>query len=412
MGRNELFITIPNLFRCPISLDVMKSPVSLCTGVTYDRSSIQHWLESGHDTCPATMQVLSTKDFIPNLTLHRLINLWDQSSTRRLDSGFSSPASTSISEQEVRLWIEDIKNRRVESMRKILEFLKFSEENRRFLVKFEGFMEAIVGVLSSEGVEIQFLELTVGILDLISLQKGMKEKLQRLISNSNENCLSSLVSIIRNGNSKSKTEGIRVMESILLNNESKRFIAETHNLSPVLLRLLQTENTPALSDAVLSLLTCLTISRKIKIEMVKLGVVEVLTKMMWSEKASVSSIEKSLKLLSAVSRCRDGQAAISEEPNCVIGIVERVMKVSKRATEDAVMVLWSMCCLLRDKKVQEMVVKRNGLTKVLLVMQSEGEGNVKMMCSELVKVLTLSAGWKDGSTVMSYDTKTTHIMPC
>ncbi|KAJ6337259.1 hypothetical protein OIU76_007024 [Salix suchowensis] len=84
MGRDELCIAVPSLFRCPISLDLMKSPVSLCTGVTYDRSSIQHWLDSGHDTCPATMQVLSSKDFVPNLTLHRLINLWDLQSPHQV----------------------------------------------------------------------------------------------------------------------------------------------------------------------------------------------------------------------------------------------------------------------------------------------------------------------------------------
>lgn len=92
MVRQELYIAVPNLFRCPISLDVMKSPVSLCTGVTYDRSSIQHWLESGHDTCPATMQILSTKEFVPNLTLHRLIAHWSHQLT--------------VPEQEVRVWID------------------------------------------------------------------------------------------------------------------------------------------------------------------------------------------------------------------------------------------------------------------------------------------------------------------
>ncbi|WCJ43396.1 U-box domain-containing protein 29 [Euphorbia peplus] len=396
MGRNDLYITVPNLFRCPISLDVMKSPVSLCTGVTYDRSSIQHWLDSGHDTCPATMQVLITKDFVPNLTLHRLINLWDQ----------PSPPSKRVSDQQVRRWIQEISQE--DSMRKILEFLECSEENIRFLVKFEGFLEAVVGVLGGDNVEIQILELTVGILDLISSLKGTKEILRRLVSSiSDAKCLSSLISIISNGNSstKSKSEAVRVMETITINNESKRFVAETQNLIPILLRLLKTETSSP--DAVLSLLTSLTITRAIKIQLVQLGLIEVLTKTLSSKNATVSSIETSLKLLSAVSTCRGGREAIREDPNCVGSIVERVMKVSKTATGDAVMVLWSLCCLFGDKKVQEMVVKKNGLTKVLLVMQSEeGEGNVKMMCAELVKVL------KNGVTLTSYDTRTTHIMPC
>ncbi|KAG0483548.1 hypothetical protein HPP92_011632 [Vanilla planifolia] len=69
----------PSFFLCPISLEVMRSPVSLCTGITYDRSSIQRWLDSGNNICPATMQPLLSTDLVPNLTLRRLINIWSSS---------------------------------------------------------------------------------------------------------------------------------------------------------------------------------------------------------------------------------------------------------------------------------------------------------------------------------------------
>lgn len=71
-----LEVKIPSFFRCPISLDVMRSPVSLCTGVTYDRASIQQWLDSGNTTCPATMLPLPSTDLVPNLTLRSLIAHW------------------------------------------------------------------------------------------------------------------------------------------------------------------------------------------------------------------------------------------------------------------------------------------------------------------------------------------------
>lgn len=74
-----LEVKIPSFFRCPISLDVMRSPVSLCTGVTYDRASIQRWLDSGHTTCPATMLPLPSTDLVPNLTLRSLIAHWSAS---------------------------------------------------------------------------------------------------------------------------------------------------------------------------------------------------------------------------------------------------------------------------------------------------------------------------------------------
>ncbi|WJX88643.1 hypothetical protein P8452_70711 [Trifolium repens] len=44
----------PEDFRCPISLELMTEPVTVSTGQTYDRVSIQKWLKSGNTTCPKT----------------------------------------------------------------------------------------------------------------------------------------------------------------------------------------------------------------------------------------------------------------------------------------------------------------------------------------------------------------------
>ncbi|TMX03489.1 hypothetical protein EJD97_015909 [Solanum chilense] len=71
-------VGIPILFRCPISLDLFKDPVTLCTGQTYDRSSIEKWLSCGNLTCPVTMQKLHDSTIVPNTTLRHLIDRWLQ----------------------------------------------------------------------------------------------------------------------------------------------------------------------------------------------------------------------------------------------------------------------------------------------------------------------------------------------
>ena len=72
----------PHLFLCPISMELMDDPVTVSTGVTYDRASIQRWLDSGNTTCPATMLPLPSTDLVPNLTLRRLIALWASTAAR------------------------------------------------------------------------------------------------------------------------------------------------------------------------------------------------------------------------------------------------------------------------------------------------------------------------------------------
>ena len=67
----------PEDFRCPISLELMSDPVILATGQTYDRTSIQRWLDAGHRTCPKTKQLLYDDiKLIPNYALRSLVHQW------------------------------------------------------------------------------------------------------------------------------------------------------------------------------------------------------------------------------------------------------------------------------------------------------------------------------------------------
>lgn len=69
-------LDVPDEFRCPISRELMKDPVVLSTGQTYDRPYIQKWLEEGHRTCPQTQQVLSHILLTPNHLVRELIAQW------------------------------------------------------------------------------------------------------------------------------------------------------------------------------------------------------------------------------------------------------------------------------------------------------------------------------------------------
>ncbi|XP_050370732.1 E3 ubiquitin-protein ligase PUB24-like [Argentina anserina] len=74
-------VDIPTYFICPISLQIMKDPVTVATGITYDRESIEQWFLTTKDmTCPVTKQPLpkdnSNESMTPNHTLRRLIQQW------------------------------------------------------------------------------------------------------------------------------------------------------------------------------------------------------------------------------------------------------------------------------------------------------------------------------------------------
>ncbi|KAK4568574.1 hypothetical protein RGQ29_004119 [Quercus rubra] len=63
----------PEDFRCPISLELMIDPVTVSTGQTYDRCSIQKWLKAGNMLCPKTGKRLTNTELVPNTSLQKLI---------------------------------------------------------------------------------------------------------------------------------------------------------------------------------------------------------------------------------------------------------------------------------------------------------------------------------------------------
>ncbi|KAG4999424.1 hypothetical protein AAZX31_08G059600 [Glycine max] len=82
---------LPDYFKCPISLEIMSDPVILSSGHTFDRSSIQRWLDAGHRTCPITKLPLPDHpSLIPNHALRSLISNYT----------FLSPLHQTISQPE------------------------------------------------------------------------------------------------------------------------------------------------------------------------------------------------------------------------------------------------------------------------------------------------------------------------
>ncbi|XP_042899841.1 WD repeat, SAM and U-box domain-containing protein 1 [Parasteatoda tepidariorum] len=60
-------------FCCPITQEVMRSPVVAEDGYSYERAAIEEWFESGKNTSPMTNEVLPNKLLIPNHVLLQLI---------------------------------------------------------------------------------------------------------------------------------------------------------------------------------------------------------------------------------------------------------------------------------------------------------------------------------------------------
>ncbi|KAL1543707.1 U-box domain-containing protein 28-like [Salvia divinorum] len=401
--REELYVTVPNLFRCPISMDVMTSPVSLCTGVTYDRSSIEKWLELGHKTCPATMQTLPSTLTTPNLTLRRLIQLW-------LSHADAARApSCALSKQEAAAIIKGELD--AASLGKMIDFMKSSEGNLKFVALSSSAISRFVEFFV-ESDEIRIRELIVEVFDLISSENSVREKLNELILNCGDgrDYLSPFAAVLREGNAESKVKSAKILELIALNPESQHKISDSPGLLQNLYTLTTSESNTSAVEAGLSALLAVATTRAAKKELIRLGIVRTAGRILSTPDPARGVIERATAMLESVATCTEGRGAIGGDRECVAETVRRLMKCPGAATEHGIAVLWSVCCLARDATAQETAAEANGLTKVLLVMQSGCSSSTSMMCRELVKVLRAKSGSKS-NLAPHYQTRTTHIAP-
>jgi len=72
----------PEAYCCPITYEVMKDPVILRDGHTYERESIATWFGNGHNTSPLTGKRLPSRQLIPNVTLKKAIDEWRETSQK------------------------------------------------------------------------------------------------------------------------------------------------------------------------------------------------------------------------------------------------------------------------------------------------------------------------------------------
>ncbi|CAM6093518.1 unnamed protein product [Calypogeia fissa] len=175
-------VSVPNFFMCPISLQLMKDPVTLNTGQTYDRSSIEKWFADGHNTCPSSMQVLSSMETAPNHTLQRLIHQWCMSNSNSNGAALGVavplvPSTNVVKPRSVIQMLKEVANKGVNALTNLKEMkilvkdLDQGSRNRAALVEAGAVPVLANLVFSPDGLvkHVNACEEALGILVLLPL---------------------------------------------------------------------------------------------------------------------------------------------------------------------------------------------------------------------------------------------------
>ncbi|KAH7846805.1 hypothetical protein Vadar_018402 [Vaccinium darrowii] len=314
-------LAIPNEFLCPITLEIMSDPVIVATGQTYERESIQKWLDSDHRTCPKTGQSLAHLSLAPNFALRNLILQWCEKNNFQLpkkEAPTSSENSNVEHNNEISSVVQQLSSNQLEVQRKAVRKIRMlSKENpeNRILVANNGGIPPLVQLLSYPDSKIQ--EHAVTALLNLSIDESNKKLISR------EQPIPAMVEILQNGTIGAKENTAAALFSLSMLDENKANIALSNGIPP-LVGLLKNGTIRGKKDAVTALFN-LSLCQKNKVRAIEAGIVAPLLHLLEDKKLDM--VNESLSLLLLLASNSEGSEEIGQ-----VSVINTLVQFIKEGT--------------------------------------------------------------------------------
>ncbi|KAH0468917.1 hypothetical protein IEQ34_002149 [Dendrobium chrysotoxum] len=340
-------LTIPEDFRCPICLELMKDPVIVTTGQlslasffksaqTYERRCIEKWLEDGHVTCPKTQQRLHSRSLTPNFVVRSLISHWVQANGLHRPFLPNKPASCYCLEEHENVTdlIFRLSSRKLEdqcSAAAELRLLAKMGSAYQRCIADAGAVPLLATLLSQSDPNTQ--EHAVAALLNLSIVEDNKE----LIISSG--ALPKIVHVLKNGSMEARQNAAATLFSLSSVDENKVLIGCASGAIPALVSLLSEGGEQGKKDAASALFN-LCICNRNKSKAVRAGVVPALVNLLMEPGGLM--IDMALTVLANVSSHPNGKAAILAAVSVSV-LVELIRSKSSRNSENAASILLHLC---------------------------------------------------------------------
>ncbi|XP_073286285.1 U-box domain-containing protein 20-like [Primulina huaijiensis] len=404
---SNIELAIPSHFRCPISLDLMKDPVTLSTGITCDRKSIEKWIEAGNVTCPITKKILRNLEPIPNHSIRKIIQDWCVENRSYGVERIPTPRIPITSHEvlEILAKIEDaIRRNDHESclglVKMINSLAKESDRNKRCIVSIGAgrVLSAAFEALSKRDSIHEHVALHEEILSMltITLASPLDEETKSNLSTSES--LHSIAWFLRFGSLCSQRNAVIALKVILSCNDQEMVedLIKIEGLLDALMKLIQEPICPTTTKAsLLATYYIITSSESnsdkeaIVSRYLEMGLVQNLLEILVDSERSIC--EKALGVLDGICSHSEGRNKVCENVLTVPLLVKKLLRVSDLATDFSVSILWK---LGKDGENGEGIVALEALQvgafqKLLLLLQVGCNETTKEKVTELLKILNL-----------------------
>ncbi|KAL3501863.1 hypothetical protein ACH5RR_036312 [Cinchona calisaya] len=333
---------VPDDFLCPISLELMRDPVIVATGQTYERSYIQRWIDCGNTTCPKTQQKLENLKLTPNYVLRSLISQWciahnveqpTALTNGRIKKSDGSFRDVSGDIAAIEALVRKLSSRSIEELRtavaEIRSLSKRSTDNR-ILIAEAGAIPILVNLLTSE--------------DNLTQEHAVTSILNLSIFENNKGlimlagAIPSIVQILRAGSMEARENAAATLFSLSLADENKIIIGASGAI-PALVDLLQNGSGRGRKDAATALFN-LCIYQGNKGRAVRAGIIAALLKMMTD--SSCGMVDEALTILSVLAGHQEAKAAIVKASTIPV-LIDLMRTGLPRNKENAAAILLSLC---------------------------------------------------------------------
>ncbi|PIA29172.1 hypothetical protein AQUCO_06200037v1 [Aquilegia coerulea] len=377
---------IPDDFRCPISLELMKDPVIVSTGQTYERSCIRKWLDAGHRTCPKTQQTLLHTALTPNYVLKSLIIQWCESNgvelPRKQGNCRNKKSSSSVSDcdrEAITTLLQKLMNGNSEEQRAAtgeLRLLAKRNSDNRVCIAEAGVIPLLVELLSSPDPRTQ--EHAVTALLNLSIHEPNKGNIV------NAGAIPDIVNVLKNGSMEARENAAATLFSLSVIDENKVAIGAAGAI-PALINLLCQGSPRGKKDAATAIFN-LSIYQGNKVRAVRAGIVAPLMRLLMDNGGGM--VDEALAILAIIASHQEGKAVIGQaEP---IPVLIEVMKTgSPRNRENAAAMIWSLCA----GDVQHIkIAKELGAEETLKELLEHGTDRAKRKARNLLELVERTDG--------------------
>ncbi|XP_042518722.1 U-box domain-containing protein 30-like [Macadamia integrifolia] len=368
---------VPSVFICPISLEPMEDPVTLCTGQTYERCNILKWFSLGHLTCPTTMQELWDDSITPNKTLHHLIYCWFSQRyflIKKRSEDVQGRAS------ELLQTLKKVKGQaRVQALRELQQVVSAHASAKKTVVDEGGvnLITSLLGPFTSHAVGSE----AIGILVNLTLDSESMTNLMQPAK------MSLMVDMLNEGSIETKINCTRLIEMLMDEKNFRSEVVSSLSLLVGLLRLVRDKRYPNGISAGLSLLKTICSHKQVRHLLLSIGAIPQLVELLPT--LNPDCLESALSILDVLATLPEGKSALKDCPKTIPNVVKLLMRVSESCTQYALSILWAVC-KLAPEECASLAVEAGLAAKLLLVIQSGCNPALKQRSAELLKLCSLN----------------------